>query len=54
MVQKTIMVKGERLIVLNGEGKIDEMVVFLASRKLEKILASSEQVQATAPDNQEK
>jgi len=41
-VEKKLIVENrERLSVLNDRGKIDNMVVFLAYRKLRKMLAAS-------------
>jgi hypothetical protein len=42
LVEKKLIVENrERLSVLNDRGKIDNMVVFLAYRKLRKMLAAS-------------
>ncbi|MDD3653202.1 MAG: hypothetical protein PHO01_03290 [Desulfotomaculaceae bacterium] len=45
MNKKLMVFNNERIAVLNGKGKIDDMIVFLLSRKLEKILSKSEAVQ---------
>ncbi|OPX85140.1 MAG: hypothetical protein A4E53_03606 [Pelotomaculum sp. PtaB.Bin104] len=54
MDQNMIIVNQERIAVLNGKRKIDEMIAFLASRKLEKLLAAAILARVTIPEDRRK
>jgi len=52
--KKLIIENHERLSVLNDKGKINDMVVFLAYRKLMRILAASSSTRKTVKEGQGK
>ncbi|OPY58672.1 MAG: hypothetical protein A4E55_00724 [Pelotomaculum sp. PtaU1.Bin035] len=54
MDNKQIIENYERISVLNGEGRIKDMAVFLAYRKLVKMLAASSSTHKTIKEGQGK